>query len=60
MKLNYTVNKGKEVPVQEKPLSLNTKVDMQTRLTKALQSKQAGQSPMVEMPVQSGGFGRTN
>lgn len=62
MKLNYRIDSGKPIEEEEKPLTLNTKVDMQTRLMKALQSKQGqqGNAPMMEMPTSVDGFGRTN
>lgn len=61
MKFNYTVTQGKEIQQTQKPLSLNTKVDMQTRLSKALQKKQATNgAPAMDMPIQGEGFGRSN
>lgn len=63
MKLNYTVNAGKEIEQKDKPLSLNAKVDMQTRLSKALasrQGQQTGSAPALDMPSQGDGFGRVN
>lgn len=62
MKLNYRINSGNQIEEKEKPLTLNTKVDMQTRLMKALASRQGqtGSAPALDMPAQGEGFGRTN
>ncbi|MCQ2082533.1 MAG: hypothetical protein MJ181_10025 [Treponema sp.] len=62
MKFDYTVKSGNAIEQKEKPLSLNAKVDMQTRLTKALATRQGqpGSAPMMDMPSQGEGFGRTN
>lgn len=61
MKFNYQIKTGNKIQEQQKPLSLNTKVDMQTRLTKALQKKQAQNGPAaMDSPMQADGFGRSN